>query len=418
MRHNFTKLRYFLFTALLMFIPLIAHSETERTLGIAVLDLQANGISPVEATALSDMLRSSITKTILEQKAKIKDSYALIERSQMDKILEQFDLQNKGCTDISCAVEFGKLLSADRIIIGSVSLVGSTYMVIARIVDVETGRAIISVDRKQTGVIDNVIDLMPLVAHELLTGEKLAVPNPTGTSPPVTPQQQPTVSAEMMAGIKMVPISGGSLKMGSADDEKGEKPLHTVILSEFEMSATEITQGQYKAVMGTNPSEFTGDDNLPVEQVSWNDAVVFCRALSQKTGREFSLPTEAEWEYACRAGTTTNYYNGDNENDLALAGWYSSNSSSKTHLVGGKTPNAWGLYDMHGNVWEWCNDWNWSYSSGNASNPTGVQTGSYRVYRGGSWLNNAEDCRSACRYYFTPDSRGSKVGFRVVRHAQ
>jgi hypothetical protein len=154
-----------------------AGSQDVRTLGLAVLDLQAYGISESEASALSDMLRSSVTKTILAEKDRLSNTYRLIERSQMDKILGEFQIQNSGCTDLSCAVEFGKLLNADRIIIGSVSLVGSTYMVIARIIDVETGTAITSVDRRQQGIIDNVIDLMPMVARELLTGEQFDMQN-------------------------------------------------------------------------------------------------------------------------------------------------------------------------------------------------------------------------------------------------
>jgi formylglycine-generating enzyme required for sulfatase activity len=210
-----------------------------------------------------------------------------------------------------------------------------------------------------------------------------------------TPAEKPAPTSETITGIRMVRIPGGTFEMGSTDGDKDEIPVHTVTLSAFEMSATEITQGQYKAVMGKNPSHFTGDDNLPVESVSWNDAVSFCRALSQKTGSEFRLPTEAEWEYACRAGTTTKYSLGDNASDLARAGWYFSNSSLKTHPVGQKTPNAWGLYDMHGNVWEWCSDWYGNYPSGSVTNPMGAQTGPYRVIRGGGWCNYVYNCRSA-----------------------
>jgi formylglycine-generating enzyme required for sulfatase activity len=199
------------------------------------------------------------------------------------------------------------------------------------------------------------------------------------------------------------------------------------------MSAYEITQGQYKAIIGRNPSFFKGlaHDNLPVEQVSWWEAIQCCNALSAKAGLQpcynestgdcdftksgFRLPTEAEWEYACRAGTTTNYYTGNLESDLARAGWYSSNSSGKTHLVGRKTPNAWGLYDMHGNAWEWCNDWYEGYTSASAVNPTGAQNGSDRVVRGGAWYGGGSGCRSAARAVDPPSGRLGNFGFRVVR---
>ena len=236
-------------------------------------------------------------------------------------------------------------------------------------------------------------------------------------------QQKPDVQDLMQAnsaysvsgvpGLKMVPIPGGSFMMGSNDGDDDEKPVHQVTLSSFSMSATEITQAQYEAVMGTNPSSFKGD-KLPVEQVSWDDAMEFCRKLSSKTGRKYRLPTEAEWEYACRAGTTTKYYSGSSENGLSGSGWYRENSGTKTHPVGQKAPNSWGLYDMHGNVWEWCSDWYGKYSNENATNPQGALSGSYRVDRGGGWSDNAGLCRAAYRGNGDPNRRLDFIGFRVV----
>ena len=126
------------------------------------------------------------------------------------------------------------------------------------------------------------------------------------------------------------------------------------------------------------------------------------------------MPTEAEWEYACRAGTTTKYYSGNSENGLSGSGWYDANSGDKTHPVGQKAPNSWGLYDMHGNVWEWCSDWYGKYSNENATNPQGASSGSDRVERGGSWLGSAHDCRAASRSYGHPNGRNYNIGFRVV----
>ncbi|MFC1509859.1 formylglycine-generating enzyme family protein, partial [Candidatus Omnitrophota bacterium] len=156
-------------------------------------------------------------------------------------------------------------------------------------------------------------------------------------------------------------------------------------------------------------------EDLPVGCVSWDDAVEFCRWLSKKTGRDFRLPTEAEWEYACRAGSTTAYNIGTNEDDLARAAWYKPISSSKLHPVGGKTANAWGLYDMHGNMWEWCSDWLGEYTSAGQSDPTGPKSGTRRVFRGGSWYTNANYCRSSYHFGYPPDSRDTSIGFRVVR---
>lgn len=251
----------------------------------------------------------------------------------------------------------------------------------------------------------------------------------------VTADQELNFTAQAQAipatDVKMVSIFAGTFSMGQSGIAE---PVHTVTLSAFEMSVYEITQGQYKSVIGTNPSYFTGDDNLPVEQVSWWDAIKFCNALSVKAGFEkcynestgdcdftkngFRLPTEAEWEYACRAGSMTTYNLGDAESDLARAGWYSGNSESKTHPVGQKTPNAWGLYDMHGNVWEWCQDWYNYYASGSATNPTGAYNGTARVGRGGGWYASALSLyRSVDRDSCSPDYKGWGQGFRVVRRA-
>ena len=198
----------------------------------------------------------------------------------------------------------------------------------------------------------------------------------------------------------------GTFTMGAPTSEEGlyNETQHEVTLTKgFWMLETEVTQKQWKAVMGTNPSFFKGDD-LPVESVSWNDCQEFC----EKTGLQ--LPTEAQWEYACRAGTTDAY--AGNLDEMA---WYRDNSGSKTHPVGTKKPNAWGLYDMHGNVWEWCQDRYGDYPSGSITDPTGSSSGSLRVIRGGSWSYYARDCRSAYRGGSEPGDRGNYLGFRVVQ---
>ncbi|MCX7386390.1 MAG: formylglycine-generating enzyme family protein, partial [Planctomycetales bacterium] len=170
----------------------------------------------------------------------------------------------------------------------------------------------------------------------------------------------------------------------------------------FSIGVHEVTQSEYEKVMGANPSSFKGANN-PVEQVTWDDAVAFCAKLSSlpaevAAGRVYRLPTEAEWEYACRAGTTTAYSFGDDEKDLGNYAWFNANSGQSTHAVGEKLPNVWGLYDMHGNVWEWCSD----------------ADGSARVLRGGGWRDEAAYCRAASRYRFVPSIRGSSLGFRLA----
>jgi formylglycine-generating enzyme required for sulfatase activity len=197
-----------------------------------------------------------------------------------------------------------------------------------------------------------------------------------------------------------------------------ERPAHEVTLTTpFCLGKHEVTQEQYQQVMGANRSQFKGA-SLPVETVSWSDAQEFCKKVSEKTGQTVRLATEAEWEFACRAGTATTYYTGDAEADLGRAAWYGANSKNTTHPVGQKEPNAFGLHDTHGNVFEWCLDhWQGKYSPEAAVDPQGPPEGQYRVLRGGSWFGDLGDCRSASRTWGTPGFRDGVVGFRVVASA-
>jgi len=213
----------------------------------------------------------------------------------------------------------------------------------------------------------------------------------------------------------MVRIEGGQFNMGSTE-RKIEQPVHSVTLQGFAMSAMPVTQAQYEAVMGNNPSKFKGDD-LPVESVSCHDAIQFCERLSEKTGRQYTLPGEAQWEYACRAGSTARYCFGDDESLLGDYAWYKENSEGTTHPVGRKKPNDWGLYDMHGNVWEWCLDyWHGDYKNAPDDGNTRQESdeGSLRAIRGGSWPDSAEYCRCSSRARYRPDRRSGYLGVRVV----
>jgi formylglycine-generating enzyme required for sulfatase activity len=246
--------------------------------------------------------------------------------------------------------------------------------------------------------------------------------------------------------IESVLIPAGTFQMGNTgaySGESDEKPVHSVTISRaFRMSKYEVTQSQWKTVMNTDPSDFKGN-NLPVESVSWYGAVDFCNKLSDRDGltrcytingtdvtcswsaNGWRLPTEAEWEYACKAGTTTDFYSGSLTNvycspldeNLDKIGWYCGNENTKTRDVGQKEPNAFGLYDMSGNVWEWCWDWYSSYSNTSVTDPTGASTGSRRVLRGGSWSNGAGSCRSSSRYgtYYLQFNSCSLYGFRISR---
>jgi len=222
-------------------------------------------------------------------------------------------------------------------------------------------------------------------------------------------------------GMKFVYCPPGTFTMGSPSSEPNrgsDETAHKVTLTKFfYMQTTEVTQGQWKAVMGSNPSHFKDcGDNCPVELVSWNDCQEFLRKLnSRDPGKGYRLPTEAEWEYACRAGSNTPYYWGS-ENGIDSYAWYYGNSGNKTHPVARKTPNAWGLYDMSGNVWELCSDWHDSdfYANSPIVDPVGPNTGKYRVDRGGSLSHHYGYCRSASRTGAPPDYRLNNLGFRVV----
>lgn len=252
------------------------------------------------------------------------------------------------------------------------------------------------------------------------TGTRTPTPSPTAT---VVPGPEPPGESASLAAVnlptginlELVYVPGGRFTMGSPASEAGraddEGPQHQVTVPGFYMGKFEVTQAQWRAVMGNNPSYFKGD-NLPVEQVSWNDAQEFCKKLSQLTGKTFRLPSEAEWEYAARAGTTGAY-----AGNLDAMAWYANNSGKMTHPVGEKKSNAFGLFDMHGNVYEWCQDvWHDNYNGAPTDGSAWLSGGdsSYRVLRGGSWYALGRHCRSASRYAYEPVARYSYFGFRIV----
>ena len=216
--------------------------------------------------------------------------------------------------------------------------------------------------------------------------------------------------------FEMVRVEGGTFRMGATSEQEDdansdEKPVHSVTLSSYYIGKTEVTQALWQAVMGSNPSAFQGAD-LPVECVSWNDCQEFIQKLNRLTGRNFRLPTEAEWEFACRGGNKSNGYKYSGSNDIDNVAWYDGYSGA--HPVGTKAPNELGIYDMSGNVWEWCSDWYADYTSYSQTDPTGPQSGSRRVRRGGSWGGGAGYCRSSSRNINRPTFRIDNLGLRLA----
>ena len=221
------------------------------------------------------------------------------------------------------------------------------------------------------------------------------------------------LSAELNKLINnMVYVSGGTFIMGG-DESSDQTPTHSVTLSSYYICKYEVTQALWRAVMGSNPSKFKGD-NLPVEQVSWNDCQTFINRLNNYTGRNFRLPTEAEWEFAARGGNYSRHYKYSGSNYISDVAWYCDNSGNRTHPVGTKQANELGLYDMSGNVWEWCSDRYGSYSSYSQSNPTGATSGFGRVERGGNWCGLARYCCSSHRSYYAPGNSFDDLGLRLV----
>ena len=234
-----------------------------------------------------------------------------------------------------------------------------------------------------------------------------------GEKPGPEPQDGKTYTVNGVDFV-MVYVEGGTFRMGFGDDpESDEAPDHNVTLSSFCIGTTEVTQELWKAVMGSNPSSFTGD-KLPVENVSWHDCQSFIEKLNALTGKNFRLPTEAEWEYAAQGGKQSEGYTYSGGDVLSDVAWVVDNSSDKTHEVATKQPNELGLYDMNGNVWEWCQDWYGSYGPQSQYDPSGPETGLFRIFRGGAWGSSSTSCRITYRNDDEPTFTYNALGLRLA----
>lgn len=265
-----------------------------------------------------------------------------------------------------------------------------------------------------------ILALIAIFACTEIAAKKTTGKRRTGTKRTTTTQKSPTVSFTVKGvTFEMVRVEGGTFTMGATEEqgsdvESREKPTHQVTLSSYYIGKTEVTQALWEAVMGSNPSDFKGS-NVSVEEVSWEDCQTFIRKLNALTGKKFRLPTEAEWEFAARGGNKSRGYKYSGSNNIDDVARCYDNSGFKRYPVGTKAPNELGIYDMSGNVWEWCSDWYGSYSSSAQTNPTGPNSGSHRVYRGGSWFFlSAGWCRVSTRSYGTPSYRNCDLGLRLA----
>ena len=344
------------------------------------------------------------------------EKYQLVERAHLVKILEEHKLTMADIVSNPALVKRKKLKGVRYLVVGSVVKFGK-LRIAARVVDVTTGyigkKAEVSASDAD-GLADRLGQL-----SAILSGKKLGPPPKTLT-----------LALGRGAAMKLALIHAGKFLMGSPqtarDAHIGEKPQREVTITKsFYMGVTEVTQNQWHAVIGTEPWKSgkhakKGAEN-PVSYVSWDDATAFCTKVSQKTGRTIRLPTEAEWEYACRAGTKT-VYSFDDDSKLGEYAWTYRNAKKVgeeyPHPVARKKPNAWGLYDMHGNVWEWCGDWydkKYYSAAGNTVDPAGPVSGPRRVLRGGSYYSMSYEARSASRCWSGGEYRDNSYGgFRVV----
>lgn len=362
---------------------------------------------------IDDEIKYVIGSKMVE-KITLSPKYSAVERSAdfMREIQKELGMQTSGMVSDRTIAKIGQMLGVKYVAVANLQEVFNELYADARLIDVETGEIMVSTNSSSAvGSLPELVALAEKIANAL-TGRANAVGGQSIGSA-AAPGAGGDIETFTVNGVtfEMVRVEGGSFMMGSSDPEAydDEKPVHAENVATFYIGRTEVTQDLWLAVMGSNPSNFRGG-NLPVEQVSWTECQAFCERLRQLTGRQFRLPTEAEWEYAARGGNRSRGYKYSGGNDLYYLGWYGDNSGGTTHPVGTKQANELGIYDMSGNVWEWTSDlWSSNYSSYRNGG-----SGSDRVIRGGGWSRGVRDCRSASRYCNSPSARGRGLGLRLA----
>ncbi len=378
---------------------------------IAVFDLTTQNVDNNILRPLSESIRRELVGS---------GKYKVINRGDMNEKLGEQMFQMSACVSGPCTgiVEAGRLLDVGKIVIGSINMVGKTYFLSLSLIDVKTGNVERISEDKCKCEVDDLIESSKRVTKRLM-GQRLAEDHPEMMAAPSMPAK--TGGEASAVNMEFVFVKGGCYQMGDSfgDGYADERPVHEVCVNDFYLGTYDVTQKQWKEIMGYNPSQFDlCGDSCPVENISWNDAQAFIEKLKQMIGKNYRLPTEAEWEYAASSGGRKEKWAGTStESELGRYAWYNANSGDKTHPVGKRKPNGLGLYDMSGNVWEWCLDFynaNY-YGSSPKNNPLGPESGTNHVLRGGSWFNGAGYTRTEKRLSIIPDYRDSNDGFRLVR---
>jgi len=378
---------------------------------IAVWDLAPGDINPVNVQNLTSTLVSEITKL---------GKYEVYNQEKV-KTLAGWSAERMtlGCTDTKCLTALGQM-DISKLISGSVGKIGTRYTVSLNLFDTQNAKSEKALSESCQPE-DELIELIQMAVRKLL-GESLEVSTAEAEKPASAVGALPREFKYLVTGMEFVFIKGGCFERGDTfgDGDSDEKPVHEVCVDDFYLGKYEITQRQWEKVMGGNPSTFTGRDN-PVDRVGWNDVQQFIERLNSQSNRKYRLPTEVEWEYAAKSGGKREKYSGTSqEGELGEYVWYYGNSGASTHPVGQKKPNGLGLYDMSGNVWEWCADWYDAhyYQNSPKYNPRGPGNGELRVLRGGSWFRGPSFVRTACRLWSDPASRSINVGFRLCSPAR
>lgn len=400
-----------LLLALIVCVPCFATNDDVKI--IAILETVDKAGDVKYGVELS--VRNSLTIAIT-----MVDGYEGLDRVNTAEVLGEHNFQRTGYVSDEQIRALGNATGASYILISEVAYLDEqTFLLTASIIDIISAKVVKSAREQTATDAEAITEGCKELAKKLLgVGKSQSISNRTLKNSNSNGSNIEYIENVLNLNMKMAYVEGGTFTMGATQEQSGnasndELPTHSVQLDSYYMSVTEITQAQWQAVMGTNPSYFKGG-NRPVENVTWHDAQAFCRELSNITGKTYLLPTEAQWEYAARGGKMSrqNKYSGSYAVDAVA--WYDDNSGGTTHDVGTKRPNELGIYDMSGNVWEWCSDWYGSYSSTAQINPTGPSSGSTRVLRGGGWTLDAGYCRVANRDYGSPSSRNRINGFRVV----